>query len=508
MPFLSSITLRRLALIASLLPLPALLSGQSAHGSATITAQDIAQRIRIISDDSMMGRDTPSRGLDLTAQFVAQEFKKAGLKPAGEGGTWYQRYRIQRRQLDLSTSKLVLQAGANRTEAPFSSSVRHVTGQLPEQPVAARVVLLGGRATEEQVLGLPCRDRVVVVVLEHATAVSQTANLVLRRLYERSPTALLWASMDAPAEFASRLPKKAPERLVIGIPNERPAVLELPEAALAGLLAAAGRTAAELRGSQEQVFQEIPDATVKFDLKDVVLSADSAPNTIGMLVGSDPVLKNQYVMFSAHMDHLGILRGQPDSIANGADDNASGTTGVITLARAFGSAAKRPRRSLLFMTVSGEEKGLWGSRYFLDHPTVPVDSIVADLNTDMIGRNWRDTIAVIGKENSDLGTTLARVAAAHPELHMTPVPDQWPSELLFYRSDHYNFAREGVPILFFFNGLHEDYHKVTDSADKIDAEKESRIVKLVYYVGEAVANTTARPQWNPESYRHIVQGER
>jgi len=508
MPFLSSITLRRLALIASLLPLPALLSGQSAHGSATITAQDIAQRIRIISDDSMMGRDTPSRGLDLTAQFVAQEFKKAGLKPAGEGGTWYQRYRIQRRQLDLSTSKLVLQAGANRTEAPFSSSVRHVTGQLPEQPVAARVVLLGGRATEEQVLGLPCRDRVVVVVLEHATAVSQTANLVLRRLYERSPTALLWASMDAPAEFASRLPKKAPERLVIGIPNERPAVLELPEAALAGLLAAAGRTAAELRSSQEQVFQEIPDATVTFDLKDVVLSADSAPNTIGMLVGSDPVLKNQYVMFSAHMDHLGILRGQPDSIANGADDNASGTTGVITLARAFGSAAKRPRRSLLFMTVSGEEKGLWGSRYFLDHPTVPVDSIVADLNTDMIGRNWRDTIAVIGKENSDLGTTLARVAAAHPELHMTPVPDQWPSELLFYRSDHYNFAREGVPILFFFNGLHEDYHKVTDSADKIDAEKESRIVKLVYYVGEAVANTTARPQWNPESYRHIVQGER
>jgi hypothetical protein len=160
------------------------------------------------------------------------------------------------------------------------------------------------------------------------------------------------------------------------------------------------------------------------------------------------------------------------------------------------------------MTVSGEEKGLWGSRYFLDHPTVSVDSIVADLNVDMIGRNWRDTIAVIGKEHSDLGTTLARVSEAHPELHMTPVPDQWPSELLFYRSDHYNFARRGVPILFFFNGLHADYHKVTDSAEKIDAEKESRILKLVYYVGETVANASARPQWNPDSYRRIVQGER
>jgi len=508
MAFLSNDTLRRLALTVGCLWLPGALVGQSAHGIGSIKAEDVIRRIRVISDDSMLGRDTPSRGLDLTAQFVAQEFKRAGLKPAGEKGTWFQRYRIQRRQLDLAGSKLVFQIGSTRTEVPFSSAVRYATGQLPEQPVTARVVLLGGSVTEDQVLGLTCRGRVVVVVLERATAASPTASLVLRRLYEKAPTAVLWASADDSAQFAGHQPRKAPERLVVGTPSERPPVLELPEAALAVLLGAAGHTAAELRDSPDQVFQEIPDATVRLDVHDVVVAADSAPNTIGVLVGSDPVLRHQFVMFSAHMDHLGILRGQPDSIANGADDNASGTTGVITLAQAFGSAAKRPRRSLLFMTVSGEEKGLWGSRYFLDHPTVSVDSIVADLNVDMIGRNWRDTIAVIGKEHSDLGTTLARVSEAHPELHMTPVPDQWPSELLFYRSDHYNFARRGVPILFFFNGLHADYHKVTDSAEKIDAEKESRILKLVYYVGETVANASARPQWNADSYRRIVQGER
>jgi Zn-dependent M28 family amino/carboxypeptidase len=138
---------------------------------------------------------------------------------------------------------------------------------------------------------------------------------------------------------------------------------------------------------------------------------------------------------------------------------------------------------------------------------VPLERIVADLNMDMIGRNWRDTIAVLGREHSDLGATLARVSGRHPELHMTPVDDRWPNELLFYRSDHYNFARSGIPALFFFNGLHDDYHKVTDSPDKIDTEKESRILKLVYYLGAEIADAPARPAWNPDSYRKIVLGE-
>ena len=157
------------------------------------------------------------------------------------------------------------------------------------------------------------------------------------------------------------------------------------------------------------------------------------------------------------------------------------------------------------MTVSGEERGLWGSRWYSEFPTLPLANIVADINTDMVGRNWKDTIVVIGKEHSDLGVTLNRVSAAHPELNMQAIDDIWPQERFYFRSDHYNFARKGVPILFFFNGTHPDYHQVGDEVAKVDAEKESRIVKLVFYLGLDVANTTARPKWKPESQRQIVE---
>jgi Zn-dependent M28 family amino/carboxypeptidase len=229
------------------------------------------------------------------------------------------------------------------------------------------------------------------------------------------------------------------------------------------------------------------------------------PNTVGILEGSDPALKHEYLVYSAHMDHIGITPGQADSINNGADDDASGTTGVIEMAEAFSQPGARPKRSIIFLTVSGEEKGLWGSEYFTSHPPVPITQIVADINIDMIGRNWADTIVAIGKEQSDLGTTLNRVNAAHPELRMTAIDDRWPEERFYFRSDHYNFARRGVPILFFFNGVHADYHEVTDSPEKINSEKESRILRLLFYLGQAIGNAPARPQWNPASYREIVE---
>jgi Zn-dependent M28 family amino/carboxypeptidase len=135
---------------------------------------------------------------------------------------------------------------------------------------------------------------------------------------------------------------------------------------------------------------------------------------------------------------------------------------------------------------------------------VPVERLVADLNMDMVGRNWPDTIVAIGKEHSDLGETLERVNAAHPELGMTAIDDLWPAESFYTRSDHYNFARRGVPILFFFNGTHEDYHGLDDEADRIDGEKAARIAQLVFYLGVELADAPNRPEWNPDSYRQIV----
>ena len=233
----------------------------------------------------------------------------------------------------------------------------------------------------------------------------------------------------------------------------------------------------------------------------------TAPNVVGILPGSDPDLRDEYVVYSAHMDHVGVRATEEggDSIFNGADDDASGTATVIEIAEAMASLEVAPRRSILFVLVSGEERGLWGSDYFTANPPVPVEDMVADLNADMVGRNWTDTIVAIGKEHSSLGATLAEVNEAHPELGMTAIDDIWPEERFYFRSDHFNFARRGVPVLFFFNGTHDDYHRPSDEVERIDGEKTSRIGRLLFYLGMEIADADERPTWDPDSYRQIVE---
>jgi hypothetical protein len=333
---------------------------------------------------------------------------------------------------------------------------------------------------------------------------SRQALQVGRAIRLAAPRAVVLVSTLPPERFAARIPRSTPARTAPDFRLESPPFVEVSQAAVAPVLRAAAIDLEAVRADTAPVFRELPGLRVTVTLRDSVFHATSAPNAIGILDGSDPVLRREYLVYSAHMDHIGISPGRPDSVNNGADDDASGTTGVIELARAFSRPGARPKRSIIFLTVSGEEKGLWGSRYFTEHPPVPIGRIVADLNMDMIGRNWRDTIVAIGREQSNLGETLERVNRAHPELRMTAVDDRWPEERFYFRSDHYNFARKGVPILFFFNGVHPDYHQPTDSPDKIDSEKEARILRLIYYLGREVGDAPARPQWKPESYRDIV----
>ncbi|MEE8134584.1 MAG: M20/M25/M40 family metallo-hydrolase, partial [Gemmatimonadales bacterium] len=281
---------------------------------------------------------------------------------------------------------------------------------------------------------------------------------------------------------------------------------------IAPVLTAIGMSLEEIRAdSGAMQVHELSDLSITIKMIYGVEDVLPTPNTVGILEGSDPELKNEYVVFSAHMDHVGTsTQGScrevgGDGICNGADDDASGTIGIVELAEAFSMVNPRPRRSIIFVTVSGEEKGLWGSDYFALNPGVPRENIVANLNADMIGRNWTDTIVVIGKEHSDLGETLNEVNSQHLELNMTAIDDIWPNQNFYLRSDHYNFAKRGIPILFFFNGTHDNYHRPSDEVELIDAEKESRIVKLMFYLGLEIANKDARPEWNPESYAEIVQ---
>ncbi|HKU61594.1 MAG TPA: M28 family peptidase [Gemmatimonadales bacterium] len=480
-------------------------AGALAAAAATITGDDVMRRVGIIADDSMMGRDTPSRGLELTAKYVADQFRRFGLGPGGDSGTWFQRYPITRRQMQFGRSDVVFRAGRVTARAGLDRSARLVSGGVPDGPVEGPAIVLGGPLTPDAVGRMTLRDKVVLYVPDYRSPLPANSGQVARAIRVAGPRAIVsLANLDSVA-FAARVPTRAPERYGLDIGTGAPPMLEVSEMTVAPVLRAAGIDLDRIRDAAEVVGRDVPALGVRVDLRDSVLSRITAPNTIGILPGADPKLRDEYLVFSAHMDHIGITPGQRDSINNGADDDGSGTTGVIELAEAFSRPGVRPARSILFITVSGEEKGLWGSRYFSEHPTVPLDHIVADLNIDMIGRNWRDTIVAIGKEHSDLGATLERVNAAHPELHMTAIDDRWPEERFYFRSDHYNFARKGVPILFFFNGVHADYHEVTDSPDKIDGEKESRILRLLFYLGQEIANAPTRPEWNPASRAEIVE---
>ncbi len=465
-----------------------------------ITEDDLRRDLGVIAHDSMMGRATPSRGLDLTAQYVADQFASFGLRPGGEDGTWFQRYPLEASQFDAAGSSLTLTRGGAPVTLSFTRDALRVFGSTQGR-IEGPVVVIGGAMTPENLATAEVKDHVVLLVQgETRGAAARIPFLLL----SRGARAVITAPGRGDSDFRARVAGQSVVR--IGGGGRRGAAGPVVEVQDAAIRSITGVDLAALRGEKALVVRPVEGLTAALTVTESQREPVLAPNTIGILEGSDPVLRNEYLVFSAHMDHIGIRSGQPDSIANGADDDGSGTVGVIALARAMSKMPVRPKRSILFLTVSGEERGLLGSSWYAEHPTVPLDRIVADINIDMIGRNWPDSIVAIGKEHSNLGATLERVNARHPELGMTAIDDRWPQENFYGRSDHFNFARKGVPILFFFNGTHADYHQVSDSPDKINYEKMARIVRLLFHLGEEVANAPDRPAWNPESRRGIVEG--
>jgi Zn-dependent M28 family amino/carboxypeptidase len=171
---------------------------------------------------------------------------------------------------------------------------------------------------------------------------------------------------------------------------------------------------------------------------------------------------------------------------------------VIEIAEAFAALTDKPARSVMFVLVSGEEKGLLGSAAFVQNPPVPTTQMVANINIDMVGRNAPDTVVAIGQDYTSLGPTVQSVARRHADLRLVVAPDLWPEEQLFFRSDHFSFAVKQVPAIFFTAGLHEQYHKPSDEANLIDNDKVARVAQLLFRVAHELARTPAKPQWTPE----------
>ena len=266
-------------------------------------------------------------------------------------------------------------------------------------------------------------------------------------------------------------------------------------------------------------------------------------NVVGILEGGDPVLKNEYVVLSAHLDHIGLAAPLPDghNVNNGADDDGSGSTGLLAIARAYAEGAAkgmRPKRSIIFLWMGGEEKGLWGSQYFNEYPPVDITKVVANLNMDMIGRTkgpgFTDSdpthvlvkpgeILVVGPNISsdDLEKTIETVNGGYQKLELNhfydaTAPDDTHDNLgpqprgqrIFYRSDHYNFAKMGIPIAFFTTGLHPDYHRATDTPDKIDYKEMQSVSKTVAAVSWVLANQAGRPQLKTNLPEQLIKDMR
>ena len=270
----------------------------------------------------------------------------------------------------------------------------------------------------------------------------------------------------------------------------------------------------------------LPGATITFnvDADYQIVRTQLTQNVVGIVEGSDPQLKSTYVAFGAHYDHVGYAEGEvtrgdngarragapgrvtpgaeDDRIWNGADDDGSGTVAIMALAKAFAEGPK-PKRSLIFVWHAGEERGLWGSRYFADYPTVPMDRIVAQLNIDMIGRNRDDkaseanTVYLVGSDriSSELHALNRAANAALPKPLTLNYEMNDPADLeqVYYRSDHYSYAAKGMPIIFFTTGLHPDYHANTDEVSKIEFDKMTRITQMVYETGLRLANLDHAP---------------
>ncbi|MDX1675556.1 MAG: M20/M25/M40 family metallo-hydrolase [Longimicrobiales bacterium] len=482
-----------------------------AAAAETITPTDVRARIGFLASDALRGRDTPSPGLDTAAHWIADELASFGLEP-GIGDGWLQRYPYPAVSLDAGEATLRVAAGATHmftygedfwaepgSEAEPAGMV-YVGSELPEgAEVRDRVVLLRLAASLEQGrdgwrLDRQARRQAYATVDRAAESGAAAVVFVLDSVFTDDAVTLLAATAERPSR-------------VLGGPEARPVppALFLRWQPALRIFRMAGLDGATILSRPARRPIPLPGVTATAAAPRVAVDDARPPNVVGVLRGRDPVLRDRYVVVTAHMDHVGV--GQPDetgdSIYNGADDDASGTAALVEVAEALAGLETRPRRSVMFVAVSGEEKGLLGSAWFVDHPPVPVESMVANVNLDMVGRNAPDSIVVIGQEYSSMGPLVRAIAADNPGLGLTVSEDLWPEERFFFRSDHFPFAAKEIPALFFFAGTHEDYHRPSDEIDDIDTDKVARVGRLVLYLVHAIADAEEPPMWDPQGLETV-----
>lgn len=477
--------------------------------------EDLRRDLYAFADDSMLGRSAESPNAARAARFIAAKLEGAGIAPAGDSGGYLQRVPLSR--TFVRSAQFIVKSPTGRTSLPFGSHLIPVPSlgeglPLPVLEAAGELVFAGyGIAMSgygrNDLAGLSLADKVVVFVNDAPPGLDSAHRATLHdpralgdrlsAIMERRPAAVI-------VLFTGRQASELPA-LAAGLTDSslrlQPA-LEGPRVLPMVLFGTTKDAAALLPvGWPRNDRSRVLDGRSFTGKVDLVQDGVSTYNVVAIIPGADSALASTYVAFGAHLDHIGILPPEHgDSIANGADDDGSGSMSLIEMAKRA-KAAPKTKRSLLFVWHTGEELGLFGSEWFTSHPTVPLDSIVAQLNIDMIGRNDPDSLYFIGPRSAPNGQSSVIGAIADSVNSALTRPFQinrdWDApthpEQLYYRSDHYNYAKHGIPIVFFTTGLHADYHKVTDSPDKIDYDKLSRVATLILRIGTVVANSPTRP---------------
>jgi hypothetical protein len=495
-----------------------------------ITAAQLRTYLEFIASDELEGRDTPSRGLDIAAMYIAQHLKQWGIKPAGDVGTYFQKFPLKRSKIDVPNTRLELN---NQT---FVYGEDFLANFNPANVSASNIVYAShGWVLKSKNInpyqGIDVKDKIVVVVNSLPKGV--TFNDLQGKagedwfsppLYAQTNGAKAVIAFGTFGSLANWKAAKYDQTEKGGLTFGQPQVqITIPTITANPRLIAALFQGEKVNGSNVYTKAIQQDFVEPFDLKptkkinlSVAVKTENthSQNVIGILEGSDPVLKNEYVAIGAHYDHVGMnpFWAGEDKIWNGADDDGSGTVAVMAMAEAFSKGAQRPKRSILFLWVAGEEKGLWGSEYFTDNPTVPINSIVAQLNIDMIGRAQAagdenhprnknlpkpGEVFVIGSKlmSSELGELSEATNKAF--LNMTfnyKYDDPKDPEQFFYRSDHYNFAKKGIPIIFYMDGDHADYHQPSDSIEKIDFANMEKIARTIFATAWELGNRPTRPK--------------
>lgn len=511
-------------------------------------------RLSAFAHDSMEGRETGTNGLEKAAEYLARQYREMGLRPVGDDGSYFQHFTLTSTRPDSMIYTVSDTSGSrilDRSVSSADSRGRFVRVFGEGASLEGEIVFAGFGVNDSvrgvsHLEGVDLRDKWVLAyqnipgIVEGDTIIAPSINSRSRFasvVDERGALGLLLIPDMKPGEFEERATQEQESygepggmRLAYRDQEEGGAGgagynLVHPELAARILGLQGGSEAlAEHRKNLVGSLTGFQPSATGYELAQRYYAGEvitDTKNVAAFLEGGDPEVSDEVVVLTSHYDHVGI--GRPDStgdrIYNGADDDGSGTIGLLNAARAFADAAAdsiRPRRSILFLNVSAEEKGLLGSRYYSDHPLFPIEKTVANLNVDMIGRvdsrhlenNIVDYTYIIGGRiiSSDLERLLSEANERSGQVQLEDRYNDLEDPNQFYRrSDHWNFGRLGVPFAFFFTGVHEDYHRPSDEVEKIRFGKLSRIVRTIYATAVLTANTDDPPRVDNQEFIEITQ---